>query len=92
MEVLSFPARLACLNLLIGLKEIAMEKLGRPELERLVEKIRKESGCIVDLDALISRFEANVQNPSASRWIFESPTGRLLSAREVVDRAMEDRA
>ena len=65
-----------------------MAKLGRSELERLVEKIRKESGCIVDLDALISRFEANVDHPSASRWIFESPTGRLLSAREVVDRAM----
>ncbi|MEE2825130.1 MAG: hypothetical protein VYE64_00725 [Planctomycetota bacterium] len=66
-----------------------MAKLGRSELERLVEKIRKESGCIVDLDALISRFEANVHHPSASRWIFESPTGRLLSAREVVDRAMQ---
>ncbi|MCH2181278.1 MAG: hypothetical protein MK108_04665 [Mariniblastus sp.] len=69
-----------------------MGKLGRPELERLVEKIRNESGCIVDLDALITRFEANVQHPSASRLIFESPTGRLLTAREVVDRALEKEA
>ena len=66
-----------------------MQKMGRLELERLVEKIRNESGCIVDLDALISRFEANVHQPSASRLIFESPTGRLMSAREVVEAAME---
>lgn len=65
-----------------------MEKMPRKDLVRLVEKIRNESGCIVDLDALITRFEQNVNQPSASRLIFESPTGRLLPANEVVDLAM----
>ncbi len=65
-----------------------MANLTRQDLERLVEKIRNESGCIVDLDALISRFEQHVNRPSASRLIFESPSGRLLSASEVVAEAM----
>ena len=68
-----------------------MGKMSRQALERLVEKIRNESGCIVDLDALISRFEENVNQSSASRFIFESPTGRLLPANEVVNLAMKDK-
>ncbi|MCH2179055.1 MAG: hypothetical protein MK106_09645 [Mariniblastus sp.] len=66
-----------------------MATMTREDLVRLVEKIRRESGCIVDLDALISRFEANVRDPASSAFIFESPTGRLLSATEVVERAMK---
>ena len=66
-----------------------MATMTREELVRLVEKIRRESGCIVDLDALLSRFEANVRDPASSALIFESPTGRLLSATEVVERAMK---
>ena len=66
-----------------------MATMTREELVRLVEKIRRESGCIVDLDALLSRFEANVRDPASSAFIFESPTGRLLSATEVVERAMK---
>ena len=68
-----------------------MANLTRQDLERLVEKIRNESGCIVDLDALISRFEQNVRRPSASRLIFESPSGRLLSPSEVVAEAMRQK-
>ena len=66
-----------------------MATMTREDLVRLVEKIRRESGCIVDLDALLSRFEANVRDPASSAFIFESPTGRLLSATEVVERAMK---
>ena len=69
-----------------------MAAMTREELVRLVEKIRRESGCIVDLDALLSRFEENVRDPSSSVFIFESPTGRLLPAAEVVERAMKSSA
>ncbi len=69
-----------------------MAAMEREDLVRLVEKIRRESGCIVDLDSLLSRFEKNVLDPASSKLIFESPSGRLLSAEEVVDRAMESPA
>ncbi len=57
------------------------------QLVSLVRMIRQSSGCIVDLDALISRFENNVIRPQCSEYIFNSDTGPLLSPEEVVQKA-----
>jgi len=62
--------------------------MNEEQLVKLVQKIRGSSGCIIDLDSLISRFEANVKHPEHSRLIFESDTGRVLPAEEVVTRAV----
>lgn len=62
--------------------------MNEEQLVKLVNRIRVASGCIVDLDSLIGKFESNVQNPSCSRLIFESDSGRLLSAEEVVSEAV----
>jgi hypothetical protein len=62
------------------------------KLIQLVETIRTASGCMIDLDSLIGQFEKHVKNPSASELIFHSPSGRLLSAKEVVAKAMETNA
>ena len=61
--------------------------MSEEELIKLVKQIRVSSGCMMDLDGLLGKFEANVKDPSASQLIFESPTGRLLSAEEVVNKA-----
>lgn len=57
-------------------------------LVRLVKQIRTASGCIVDLDGLIEKFERHVKDASASQLIFDSPSGRMLTAEEVVEQAM----
>ena len=55
------------------------------ELIQLVKQIRRASGCMVDLDGLLGKFEASVNNPAASEWIFvPGSAGRLLDAEEVV--------
>ena len=41
-----------------------MTKLDREELIRLVDHIMTTSGCIVDVDALLSRLEQNVASLS----------------------------
>ena len=61
--------------------------MSEEELIKLVKQIRLSSGCMMDLDGLLGRFEANVKDPAASQLIFESPTGRMLSAEEVVSKA-----
>ncbi len=62
--------------------------MNEQQLVNLVEKIRGSSGCIVDLDGLIGRFENHVKHPENSRLIFESDSGRLLPAEEVVRNAV----
>ena len=57
------------------------------QLIQLVKTIRSASGCMVDLDSMLAKFEASVKNPSASELIFLSPSGRLLSPEEVVAEA-----
>ena len=61
--------------------------MSEEELIKLVKQIRLSSGCMIDLDGLLGKFEANVKDPAASQLIFESPTGRMLSAEEVVSKA-----
>lgn len=66
-----------------------MAKLTREELVRLVNHIMSVSGCVVDLDALLNQFEANVGYPNASELIFNPPSGKALSAEEIVAIALE---
>ncbi|WP_148618935.1 hypothetical protein [Mariniblastus fucicola] len=61
--------------------------MSEEELIQLVQRIRGASGCMVDLDGLLGKFEANVQDSTASQWIFESSTGRLMTPEEVVRKA-----
>ena len=61
--------------------------MSEEQLIQLVKTIRGASGCVTDLDGLLGRFEASVINPSASELIFISPTGRLLTPEEVVEKA-----
>lgn len=58
------------------------------QLIQLVKTIRGSSGCMVDLDGLLEKFEASVKDPSAAQLIFEpGAEGRLLEAEEVVEKA-----
>ena len=61
--------------------------MSEEELIKLVKQIRVSSGCMMDLDGLLGKFEANVKDAAASQLIFESPTGRMLTAEEVVEKA-----
>jgi ribosomal protein S7 len=66
-----------------------MAKLNRDELIRLVQHIMTTSGCVVDLDALLNQFESNVNYPNASELIFNPPSGKKLTAEQIVDLALE---
>lgn len=47
------------------------------------------SGCIVDVDALLNKLEANVPHPDVSELIFNPPSGKKMTAEEIVDEALE---
>ena len=55
--------------------------MSEEDLIKLVKQIRISSGCMMDLDGLLGKFEANVQDPAASQLIFESPTGEDAQCR-----------
>ncbi len=65
-----------------------MSKLNRDELIRLVQHIMSTSGCIVDVDALLGKLEANVPHPNVSQLIFDPPSGKRMTAEEIVDEAL----
>lgn len=65
-----------------------MTKLNREELIRLVDHIMTTSGCIVDVDALLSRLEQNVPHPNVSELIFNPPSGKAMTAEQIVDLAL----
>jgi len=46
------------------------------------------SGCIVDVDALLSRLEQNVPHPNVSELIFNPPSGKAMTAEQIVDLAL----
>jgi hypothetical protein len=66
------------------------KNLDRDALIRLVQHIMTTSGCVVDVDGLISTLEANVPHPDPSGLIFNPPTGRAMTATEIVDIAMKE--
>ena len=65
-----------------------MPRLNREQLIQLVEHIMNASGCVTDLDALLSQFEANVDYPNAGALIFNPPGGKFMTATEIVDVAL----
>jgi len=69
-----------------------MKQLDRDQLIQLVQQIMTASGCVTDLDALLNQFEANVKRPRASELIFNPPSGKKMTAAEIVDLAMSDSA
>ena len=60
----------------------------RDDLIRLVQHIMDASGCVTDIDGLLNQFERQVPHPDASRLIFDPPSGKALTAAEIVDLAM----
>ena len=68
-----------------------MSKLDRKQLIELVQHIMVVSACVTDLDALLNQFEANVRYPNASKLIFDPPSGKRLTAEEIVDFALRER-
>ena len=64
------------------------KKLDRDTLIKLVQRIMTTSGCVVDVDGLISTLEANVPHPDPSSLIFNPSSGKAMSATEIVDIAL----
>ncbi|MFT5302568.1 MAG: hypothetical protein ACI87E_004514 [Mariniblastus sp.] len=64
-----------------------MANLNRDELVRLVQHIMTTSGCVVDVDALLGKLESNVPHPNVSELIFNPPSGKAMTAEEIVDEA-----
>ena len=62
--------------------------MTREELVRLVQHIMTTSGCVVDVDGLLNKLEANVPHPNVSELIFNPPSGKRMTAEEIVDEAL----
>ena len=64
------------------------------ERERLIEMVRKiqnASACVVDFDAMLNRLEEKIKDKEISLLIFDPPSGKALSAEEIVDLALAKR-
>ena len=66
-----------------------MAQLNRDELIRLVQHIMTTSGCIVDVDALLGKLESNMPHSNVSELIFNPPSGKAMTAEEIVDEALK---
>ena len=67
------------------------KKLDRDQLISLVQTIMTTSGCMVDMDALICKLEANVPHPDPSSLIFNPSSGKAMTAAEIVDLALSSK-
>ena len=65
------------------------KNLDRAALIKLVNQIMNSSGCMIDVDGLISTFEENVPYPDAGQLIFHPPSGKALTAEQIVDQALD---
>lgn len=65
-------------------------KPSRQELIKLVHHIMTSSGCMIDVDSLIEKFEQSVPYPNAGELIFSPPSGKRMTAEEIVDLALND--
>lgn len=65
-----------------------MNNPTRDDLIRLVDHIMTTSGCVVDVDALLGKLEASVPHPNVSELIFNPPSGKRMTAEQIVDEAM----
>ena len=66
--------------------------MTREELIQLVQHIMTTSGCVVDVDGLLHKLEANVPHPNVSQLIFNPPSGKRMTAEEIVDEALAYKA
>ena len=66
------------------------KKLHRDALVRLVNQIMSSSGCMMDVDVMIATFEQNVPYQGAGELIFHPPSGKAMTAEEIVDLALND--
>jgi hypothetical protein len=81
-------ARSIC-NLPMDAYSSGMARLTREELIRLVHHIMTTSGCVVDVDALLGKLESNVPHPNVSELIFNPPSGKAMTAEQIVDEALK---
>ena len=65
------------------------KNLDRVALIKLVNQIMNSSGCMIDVDGLISTFEKNVPYPDAGQLIFDPLSGKALTAEQIVDQALD---
>jgi hypothetical protein len=63
----------------------------RDRLIQMVRKIQNASACVVDFDAMLSQLEEKIQDREVSQLIFDPPSGKALTAEEIVDLALARR-
>ena len=65
-----------------------MTETKKAKLVELVKEIQATSACVTDFDALMNRLEEKLGNPHIGKLIFDPPSGKKLSAEEIVDLAL----
>ena len=65
-----------------------MKEKNREELIQMVRVVQQTSACVTDFDALMNRLEEKLGNREIGKLIFDPPSGKRLSAEEIVDLAL----
>ena len=64
-------------------------KKTKDELVAMVDTVMKTSACVTDFDALMSPLEKQFPGVDIGRLIFDPPSGKRMTATEIVELALE---
>ena len=61
---------------------------SKSELIQMVDAVMKSSACTMDFEALMRPLEKQLPGVDIGRLIFDPPSGKKMTAAEVVDLAL----
>ena len=64
-----------------------MDVKEREQLIQMVREIQNTSACVTDFDGMMNRLEEKLGNREIGRLIFDPPSGKRLTAEEIVEIA-----
>jgi len=63
---------------------------SKSELIQMVDAVMKSSACTMDFEALMRPLEKQLPGVDIGRLIFDPPSGKKMTAAEVVELALSD--
>lgn len=64
----------------------------RQQLVQMVDQVMNASACMVDFDSMLQRLEKQFPGVDIGKMIFDPPSGKRLTAEQVVDQALQKKS
>ena len=64
----------------------------RQQLVQMVDQVMNASACMVDFDSMLQRLEKQFPGVDIGQMIFDPPSGKRLTAEQVVDQALQKKS